>query len=106
SVACSGTNVSCHNGTNGSAAVAASGGTTPYSYSWSNGATVASLSNLVATTYSVTVTDAHGCSNSCSFTVTEPAADLTATCSGTDVACFGQATGSASVAASGGTTPY
>lgn len=40
-----------------------SGGTAPYSYNWSNGATTASttVSPMVTTTYSVTVTDQNGC---------------------------------------------
>ena len=42
-----------------------SGGTAPYSYLWSNGATTQSIvvSPGVATAYTVTVTDASGCSN-------------------------------------------
>jgi len=48
--------------TNGIASVAVAGGTTPYSYSWSNGITTASNNNLSAGTYTITVTDANGCS--------------------------------------------
>nr|MBK9652595.1 hypothetical protein [Bacteroidota bacterium] len=54
---------------------------------------------LAAGTYTVTVTDANGCTATCSYMVTQPAAALTATCSGTNVACFGASTGSASVVA-------
>jgi hypothetical protein len=43
-----GTNVSCNGGNNGTANVTAGGGTLPYSYSWSNGSTNASISNLTA----------------------------------------------------------
>jgi len=66
---CSGTDVSCSNGSSGSVSVSASGGTPSYSYLWSNGATTASVSNLGAGTYSVTVTDAGGCSATCSHTI-------------------------------------
>jgi CHRD domain/Secretion system C-terminal sorting domain len=47
------------------------GGTTPYTYSWSNSATSSSItvSPTVATTYSVTVTDQNGCPGSASKTV-------------------------------------
>src|SRR5206468_1497970 len=72
SVSCSKTDVSCNGGSNGSAAVAASGGTQPYNYSWSNGGTTSSIGALVAGTYSVTVSDNHGCTGSCFVTITQP----------------------------------
>ena len=51
--------------------VQASGGTSPYSYSWSNGATTSSITvfPLTATTYTVTITDANGCSTTASKSV-------------------------------------
>nr|MBK9652317.1 DUF11 domain-containing protein [Bacteroidota bacterium] len=69
---CSGTAVSCKNGNDGSTSVTATGGTAPYTYLWSNGVTTASNSNVVAGTYTATVTDANGCSGTCDYTVTEP----------------------------------
>jgi hypothetical protein len=101
-----GTNVNCFGAATGSASVTASGGTSPYTYLWSNGGNTASITGLVAGTYSVTVTDAKGCTKTASSTVTEPAAALAASASGTNVNCFGGSTGTASVAASGGTSPY
>jgi len=44
-------------------------GTTPYSYDWSNGATTQNVNNLAPNTYSVTVTDAVGCSDTKSVTI-------------------------------------
>ncbi|MBL0051111.1 MAG: T9SS type A sorting domain-containing protein [Bacteroidetes bacterium] len=102
---CSGTNVNCYGGNNGSASVTASGGTPSYTYMWSNGKTTSSNSNLSAGTYTATVTDANGCTATCSYTVTQPTL-LVATCSGTNVTCKGASTGSAAVVASGGTAPY
>ena len=67
-------NVSCHGGSNGNINTTVSGGTAPYSYSWSNGSVIADPTGLSAGTYSVTVTDAKGCSNKASFTVTQPSA--------------------------------
>ncbi|MBK8845743.1 MAG: SprB repeat-containing protein [Bacteroidetes bacterium] len=102
---CSGTNVTCNGGSDGSASVTESGGTSPYAYLWNNSATTAAITGLTAGTYKVTVTDANGCTATCEYTVTEPAA-LMASCSGTNVSCNGGTDGSASVIASGGTSPY
>lgn len=52
------------NGTQGSITVTATGGTQPYRYSWSNGATTSTISSLNAGPYAVTVTDANGCTAS------------------------------------------
>ncbi len=101
----SSTNVSCNGGNNGSASITATGGTAPYSYNWSNVVTSASNNNLIAGSYSVTVTDANGCSYSTSVTITEPAL-LTLATTSSNVLCNGGSDGSASVTANGGTAPY
>ncbi|MBL0051842.1 MAG: SprB repeat-containing protein [Bacteroidetes bacterium] len=101
---CSGTDVLCNGGSDGSASVTATGGTAPYTYLWSNGSTDASITGLTAGSYTVTVTDATGCISSCTHIVGEPTA-LTATCSATDASC-GLATGTAMVVAADGTAPY
>jgi SprB repeat len=100
-----GSNVSCFGGTNGTATVTGDGGTTGYAYLWSNGATTQSISNLIAGVYSVTVTDANGCTATSSYEVTQPNV-LTANASGTNVSCNGGNNGTASVTAGGGTLPY
>lgn len=46
---------------NSSATVTATGGTTPYSYLWSNGQTLATATGLPTGEYDVIVTDANGC---------------------------------------------
>ncbi len=103
------TSVSCFGGSTGSADVSVTGGTAPYTYSWNTSPvqTGATASNLSAGTYVVTVTDANGCTASASVTISQPAASLSASISAqTSVSCFGDTTGSATVAASGGTAPY
>lgn len=100
-----GSNVSCFGGSNGAASITAGGGTGPYSYLWSNGAITQSINNLIAGTYSVTLTDAHGCKATASYEVTQPAL-LTAVANGSNVSCFGESNGSASVTAGGGTGLY
>ncbi|HTN06948.1 YDG domain-containing protein [Agriterribacter sp.] len=100
------TDVSCYMGSNGTASVSVSGGTAPYSYSWSpSGGTAATASGLTAGTYTVTVTDNNTCQTTRSVTVSQPSA-LTATASKTDVSCYMGSNGTASVGVSGGTAPY
>lgn len=100
-------NVNCFGGNNASVAVTASGGTSPYIYSWSNGANTSSISNIAAGIYTVTVTDANGCTSSQSKTITQPSASLAASVTGTqNVSCFGLSNGSVTLNTAGGTTPY
>ncbi len=103
--AAGGTNVSCFGANNGTASVLAAGGTVPYTYLWSNNQTTAGISNLVAGIYSVTVTDANGCTATSSYQVTQPPI-LTASASGSNNLCFGNTAGTATVIAGGGTAPY
>lgn len=98
--------VSCYGGNNGIAIATPSGGVSPYTYSWSNGANTATANNLVAGTYTITATDANGCTATSSTTVTQPNASLSTSSTKTDVNCFGQTTGVINVVASGGTSPY
>jgi uncharacterized repeat protein (TIGR03803 family) len=65
----SSTNASCATCSNGSASVTPAGGISPYTYSWSNGATTATVSNLLPGNYSCCVTDANGCSTCSGVTV-------------------------------------
>ncbi|MBK8846394.1 MAG: hypothetical protein IPO27_07545 [Bacteroidetes bacterium] len=101
----SGTNVSCNGGNNGTATSPPAGGTSPYTYLWSNGQTNATATGLIAGTYTATVTDANGCTTSCSYPVTEPAV-LTCVGSGTNVSCNGGNNGTATSTPAGGTSPY
>ncbi|MBC8643831.1 SprB repeat-containing protein [Flavobacterium lindanitolerans] len=102
------TDVSCNGGSNGTATVAATGGTTPYSYSWApSGGTNATATGLAAGTYTVTVTDFNGCQATRTYTINQPTALSAATGGGkTDVSCNGGSNGTATVAATGGTPPY
>ncbi|HTA82037.1 MAG TPA: T9SS type A sorting domain-containing protein [Bacteroidia bacterium] len=64
-------NVNCSTGVMGSISVSDSGGTTPYTYLWSNGATTSSIDSLVAGNYNVVVTDAGGCKGTTNATIGE-----------------------------------
>jgi hypothetical protein len=97
-------NVACNGGASGQISAMVMGGSAPYTYSWSNGGNTAVLVNLVANTYTVTVTDASGCTAIKSGTVSQPSL-LTASIAATMTSC-GVANGGATVTASGGTPNY
>lgn len=92
-------------GFNGSATANPSGGTAPYTYNWSNLDTNQTASGLAFGTYTCTITDAHGCDTTISVSISEPTA-IAAGVSHVNVDCYGNATGSDSAFASGGTPNY
>ena len=98
------TDANCGN-SDGAINITVTGGTAPYTYSWSNGATTEDLTNVPAGTYTVTVTDANGCTASASFTVND-ISDLAVTGVVYDVLCNGESTGAIDITVTGGTAPY
>ncbi|HWY98630.1 MAG TPA: hypothetical protein VNY36_06070, partial [Bacteroidia bacterium] len=101
------TNVSCNGGSNGSAVTSTTGGITPYSYSWAtSGGSNANATNLPAGTYTVTVIDLAGCTDTASVTITQPGPITVTPGPVTNVSCNGGTNGSASVSVSGGLSPY
>jgi len=78
----------CKGVANGSIDLSINGGTSPYSYNWSNGTTSEDLSNISAGTYTVTYIDAHNCSNIASITVTEPAQILSVNKTVAPIKCY------------------
>ena len=62
-------NETCENSCNGSIDLNVLNGTAPYIFLWSNGATTQNISNLCFGDYSVTVTDAGGCTSFLTVTV-------------------------------------
>ncbi len=101
------TNVSCFGSCDGTAISLATSGNGPYTYAWApSGGNAVNASNLCANTYTVTITDASGCTSTATVIITQPAL-LVATATNTgNVLCFGGANGSASVTETGGTGPY
>jgi gliding motility-associated-like protein len=84
-----------------------SGGTPPFIYTWSNGATTEDLANVGAGNYSVTVVDARGCTNARQFTLLRPSPLTIAVATQTDVDCINHEVLQSFVAqASGGIPPY
>jgi Zn-dependent metalloprotease len=99
------TQVSCFGFSDGAADLTVSGGTQPYSFSWSNGSTTEDISGLSANSYQVTITDDNGCTSRDSTTITQP--DLLASgTSLTHVKCYGGNSGEVDLSVTGGTTPY
>ncbi|MCX6257076.1 MAG: SprB repeat-containing protein [Bacteroidia bacterium] len=98
-------NVFCNGGNNGHINLTVTGGAAPLSYSWSNGATTKNISGLVANAYSVTFTDVNGCTQTGTWTVTQPEA-MQLSADVTNVLCNGGTNGAIALSVSGGTTPY
>ena len=69
-------NVTCFGLSDGAATVQVSGGNPPYSFSWNSipAQTTATINNVPAGNYTVTVTDNNGCSVATSVTLTQPVA--------------------------------
>jgi hypothetical protein len=101
------TNIQCNGGNNGSATATPAGGTGAYTYSWSdaNTQTVATATGLVAGTYTVTLTDANGCSATAIAVITEPAV-LTVSTTPKNISCNGAGNGSITATPAGGTSAY
>jgi uncharacterized protein (DUF2141 family) len=99
------TNVSCFGGSNGTATALGSGGNGVFSYQWSNGATTASITNLMIGTYVVTVTDGANCTASASVNISQPN-PLLPNASATGETAFNANDGTATANPSGGTAGY
>ncbi|MEN9700236.1 MAG: hypothetical protein RLZZ301_1434, partial [Bacteroidota bacterium] len=100
-----GQDISCFGYTDGSIASTVTGGTAPYSYSWSTGQTTAGLTGIAAGTYTLTVTDAHGCVATASVTLTQPQ-DVAISSTTTAVLCYSGTNGAVNTIITGGTLPY
>ena len=100
--------VLCFGNSTGSATATPAGGTVPYTYSWNTVPvqSTATAINISAGGYTVTITDSKGCTATANVNISQPAAPLTLTTSQTNVNCFGNSTGTATVIPAGGTAPY
>ncbi|MGO4822540.1 MULTISPECIES: Ig-like domain-containing protein [unclassified Flavobacterium] len=98
-------NISCAGSAAGTATVTATGGIGTLTYSWNTNPiqTTATATGLTAGNYTVTITDANNCSIQKLAIITEPNEITASISSQTNVLCFGNNTGSATVSATGGT---
>ncbi|MCS6934423.1 MAG: gliding motility-associated C-terminal domain-containing protein [Chitinophagales bacterium] len=103
-----GSDPDCHGNATGFAVVDAAGGTPVYTYVWSTtppqtGLMAIKLSGGIP--YTVTITDANGCSATNSITLNEPSPVVVTTIPG-NIKCFGGNNGTITVQASGGSGIY
>jgi len=98
--------VSCFLGSDGSMSATVFGGTAPYQYSWNSGLFITpQIDNLAAGSYSLTVTDANGCTNTQPLTLNEPGAILLSG-NANDALCADSASGFIDLNVSGGVGGY
>lgn len=97
--------VTCNGADNGSIIINANGGVPPYAYIWPGGAinTGSVRTGLPAGSYSVTVNDSNGGSESINNIVINEPSSISAAISVTDAVCYESATGQVNVMLSGGT---
>ncbi len=102
-----GTAVNCFGVCDGTLDGSASGGTAGYTYSWNGGPSSGTedQTSVCDGTYILTVTDANGCVETASYSVTEPA-QLTVSSTSTDMTCNSVCDGALDATVAGGTLGY
>lgn len=95
----------CHGAATGSIDLVIDGGTSPYTFDWSNGATTQGITGLVAGTYSVTVNDNAGLISTSSIKISEPD-QLSVTGMVQNVSSAGGNDGAINLTVRGGTYDY
>ncbi|HRH38807.1 MAG TPA: SprB repeat-containing protein, partial [Flavobacteriales bacterium] len=102
----SGTNISCNGGNNGTAIFSPAAPGFTYAWNTTPVQSTSTATGLGAGNYSVLATDAFGCSTTLSTTLTQPTALALLGMNVTNETCAGDANGSITASASGGTGPY
>ena len=98
-------NVSCFGAADGTIDIAFSGGTSPYSFAWSNGETTEDISSISEGNYGFTITDDNYCVNTYSYNVISPDS-IQIESTFYHPACYTCANGAITTTVSGGTSPY
>ena len=98
------TDATCR-GNDGKITAVPTGGTPPYRYLWSNGATTASIEDLLPMPYTVEIKDEAGCIVQGSTVVMQPNS-LTVTGTITPLRCHNANNAAIALAVQGGTAPY
>jgi gliding motility-associated-like protein len=105
-VAATWVDILCFGDNTGSIDLEVSGGTQPFTFSWTSGQTTEDISNILAGTYGYSVVDTNGCPFGGTVVVSQPAMPLTVVSAITDVNCFGESNGVIDLTVTGGTAPY
>ena len=100
------TNIACNGGSTGAINLTPTGGSAPYTFNWGGGITTEDRTGLAAGIYTVTITDANGCTGTVTATVTQPASAVSGTTVVTNIACNGGSTGAINLTPTGGSAPY
>ncbi|MBN4051888.1 T9SS type A sorting domain-containing protein, partial [Cytophagaceae bacterium AH-315-L13] len=97
--------VRCFGSNDGSINIDFSGGTSPFTFTWSNGDSIQNLSGLGQDTLSLSIVDSFGCSTTLSDTIWEPTV-LSLQMGSSDINCYGDDDGTATSTVNGGTAGY
>ncbi|WP_109435532.1 T9SS type A sorting domain-containing protein [Aquimarina sp. AU119] len=100
------TDVTCANGDDGALTVTVTGGVEPYTYEWSNGNTTMAISDLIAGTYLVFITDAKGCQIEGNVVVEQSNNIEIEPISVVSPTCFEGSDGQIGISVNGGVLPY
>jgi len=99
--------VKCYGDATGDIYLAPTGGTPPYTYSWSNGSTSQNLTNVFSGSYSVVISDNFGCSSiAYTGTINQPAQPMQSSFVYQNVSCAFGNDGAVDLSVWGGTAPY
>jgi len=90
----------------GTATASPTGGVGPYTYEWSNQETTQTITGLAEGSYTVTVTDANGCTAVQTVVVLAGNCGVTTNFLSTPALCNGQSNGTATVVVNGGNAPF
>lgn len=104
-VAAAVTPVACQGDASGAIDLTVLGATPGYTYAWSNNATTQDINGLVAGSYSVTITDANGCTFTDTYEITTNSA-INIVGAATSATCNGAATGAINISVEGGSGNY
>ncbi|MFT6780781.1 MAG: hypothetical protein ACJA1A_000697, partial [Saprospiraceae bacterium] len=96
----------CYDDASGSIQINPTGGSGSFSYTWSNGGSTNTISNLDAGAYSVTVTDNNNCTFTDTYVVLQPDEIIVTSSDIDDLDCYDDASGSIQINAIGGTGSF